>query len=224
MVANGIYVPSRFQGNLPSELLLGYLAAAWGPVGANGLSFILSISALILTYLLLRKIESNSITIGLALASVVVNPFWVLASTTSMDYIHPIPLFVGGILLLQKRLPIIAALCMAVAGAMRLSYAPLGLGALVIAFYVESDSQRRSVILQSLAVFIFTTSLIYLPVFVASHLRLAFLGSSRPVWQGIPGLIGALGIQGPLFIRCSREGDHRNNSWASMYQRSRAQK
>ena len=105
MLANGIYVPSRFQGNLPSELILGSLAAIWGPVGSNSFSFILSILSLILAYRLFRKIESDPIKIGLALATVAVNPFWVEASTTSMDYIHPIPFFLAGILLVQNRNP-----------------------------------------------------------------------------------------------------------------------
>jgi hypothetical protein len=190
MVANGIYLPSRFQGNVPSELLLGYLAAAWGPVGANSLSFACSISSLVLTYIIFHKVEANSIKVGLALATIAVNPYWVMASTTSMDYIHPIPLFIGGLLLLQSRLPILAAIFFAVASGMRLSYAPLSLGALLCALYAEAGSQEQKLICQSILVFLFTTCLIYLPVFVSSHLQLTFLASARPLWQGWPGLLG----------------------------------
>ncbi len=189
MLANGIYVPSRFQGNLPSELILGSLAAIWGPVGSNSFSFILSILSLVLAYRLFRKIESDQIKIGLALATVAVNPFWVEASTTSMDYIHPIPFFLAGILLVQNRIPIIAAIFFAVAGGMRISYAPLGFGTLLFALYMDSDKQQRDIILQSLLVYIIFVSVIYLPVFISAHLQLSFLSSARPVWQGILGLI-----------------------------------
>jgi len=189
MVANGVYIPSRFQGNLPSELILGSLATIWGPVGSNSFSFITSIISLILAYYLFRKIESDQIKIGLALATVAVNPFWVEASATSMDYIHPIPFFLAGILLVQNRIPVIGAIFLAVAGGMRISYAPLGFGALLFALYMDSDKQQRNIILQSLLVFIIFMSIIYLPVFISAHLQLSFLGSARPVYQGIPGLI-----------------------------------
>src|ERR1700733_6752658 len=46
MVGNGVYVPSRYQGNIPSEIALGFLASMFGPIGANGFSFALSIIAL----------------------------------------------------------------------------------------------------------------------------------------------------------------------------------
>lgn len=189
MAANGIYVPSRFQGNLPSELLLGTLAAIWGPIGSNALSLALSILSLVLAYFLLREISSNSIKIGLALSTVAVNPFWIKASTTSMDYIHPLPFFLGGILLLTNRLPIIAAVFLALAGGMRISYVPLAFVAFLYAMHVEPEHRNKTTILQSLFVFAFTCSLFYLPVFISSHLQLSFLNSARPTWQGFPGLI-----------------------------------
>ena len=50
MVANGVYVPSRFQGNLPSELIVGTLAFLFGPIGPDSFSFILSLFALCLLF------------------------------------------------------------------------------------------------------------------------------------------------------------------------------
>jgi hypothetical protein len=189
MVANGVYVPSRFQGNLPSELLLGYLAAAAGPVGANGLSLVLSALSLILAYRLFREVEPDRLKIGLTLAVVAINPFWVRASTTSMDYVHPIPFFLAGLLLIRKGMPTIAALCLAVAGGMRLSYAPLGLGVLLIALSVETEKHGRSVLVQSIVEYIVIVCLIYFPAFLSSHLKMTFLGSARPTEQGFLGLL-----------------------------------
>jgi hypothetical protein len=236
MVANGVYVPSRFQGNLPSELLLGYLAAAAGPVGANGLSLVLSGLSLILAYRLFREVEPDRLKVGLALAVVAINPFWVRASTTSMDYVHPIPFFLVGLLLLQKRMPTIAALCLAVAGGMRLSYAPLGLGVLLLALYVESEKHGRNLLVQSIVEYIVVVCLIYFPAFLSSHLKLTFLGSARPTEQGFLGLLarwaykdiylyGVLGTAvvgtiGALLVVRAINGEHRLSRAENTFERA----
>ena len=102
------------------------------------------------------------------------------ASSTTMDYIHPIPIFLFGLFLLQKRWPVIAAVLFAISGGDRISYAPMGLLALCWAWRRENGPDQRQLILQSLVVFAVIGSLLYLPVFISSHLQLTFLGSARP--------------------------------------------
>jgi hypothetical protein len=189
MVANGAYVPSRFQGNLLSELLIGYLAAVAGPIGSNALSLALSVLSLAMAYALLRKVASDRLKIGLALSTVAINPYWVKASITSMDYTHPIPFFLAGILLTQRRIPIIAAICFAIAGGMRISYVPLGLAALLAATFFEAHRSQKQVLIQAFVAYLVILCLIYFPAFLSAHLRFTFLGSARPTENGIGGLL-----------------------------------
>jgi hypothetical protein len=140
----------------------------------------MSICALCLMFYLFYALKQDWKTSALAVATVAANPFWVNASSTTMDYIHPIPIFLLGLFLLQKRWPVIAAVLFAISGGDRISYAPMGLLALCWAWWRENDPGRRELILQSLVVFAVIGSLIYLPVFISSHLQLTFLGSARP--------------------------------------------
>jgi hypothetical protein len=180
MVANGIYTPSRFQGNLPSELIIGTLASLFGPYGPNSFSLIMSIFALCLSFYFFYQLNQDWKTSALAVATIAANPSWVNASSTSMDYVHPIPIFLFGLFLLQKQWTVIAAVLFAIAGGDRISYVPMGLLALCWAWRREIDPGRRKLILQSLVVFAVIGGLIYVPVFISSHLRLTFLGSARP--------------------------------------------
>ncbi len=224
MIAKGIYVPSRFQGNLPSELLMGYLASAFGPLGSNALSLLLSILSLFLIYIIFLKVESSRIRVALAIATIVANPYWIMAATTSMDYNHPVPLFLGGVSLLLNRTPIGAALLFAVAAGMRISYAPMGAVAIAWALVysrgcsaykgpkhkdTNNDSEGNifpneskfifpassASYLEALLVFFSTVILLYLPVFITSHLTFSFLGSARPVEQGFSGLLVRFGYK-----------------------------
>ena len=184
MIRDGVYLPSRFQGNLPSEIILGNLAHAFGPIGANSFSLLCAIAALILTYLIFRPFERDRLTLGLALAAILANPYFALSSIIAMDYVHPIPAFLGGVLLLQRRLPVLAAILFALAGAMRLSYAPMGLMALGYALFMTPDRPSRMILAQSTAAFLVLLGYMYVPAFISAHLTLSFLGNAPPVWDG----------------------------------------
>jgi hypothetical protein len=189
MVAHGTYLPSRFQGNLPSELALGYLASLGGPAASNTFSFLLSLLALLICYWFFLKRRVQFTKTVLAVLTIAFNPFWLNAASTSMDYVHAVAFFLLGCFCLAWRLPVIGALVLALATACRISYAPLGLAALAVSWHFAATRDERRVLLQSLAVFLSTCALLYLPVFIASHLSLSFLSSARPMEQGVAGLL-----------------------------------
>ncbi len=189
MVADGIYSPSRFQGNLPTELIMGKLATLFGPIGPNSFSFASSVLALSSLIYIFYKIGYDWKRVLLVIVVIAMNPYWVYVSTTSSDYMHPIPLFLLGLVLLRHNLPVLAALCLAVAAGDRISYTPMGLTALLWAWAIEGEKERRLVIVQSMAVFALVVCLIYVPVFISSHLSFSFFSSARPTFQGFPGLV-----------------------------------
>lgn len=189
MAGRGVYVPSRFQGNVPSELSLGFLASWFGPTGANALSFVLSLVALAACYALFAEFGASRAATALAVVTVAANPFWVNAASTSMDYLHPLALFLVGVLCLRRNLPVLGAILLGVAAACRISYAPLGLVALGLAIAFRRERATRIVGLQAVCVFFAVAGLLFLPVFIFSHLTFAFIASARPDWQGLPGLL-----------------------------------
>lgn len=189
MAGRGVYVPSRFQGNVPSELSLGFLASWFGPTGANALSFSLSLIALAACYALFAEFGTTRAGTALAVVTVAVNPFWVNAASTSMDYLHPLALFLVGVLCLRRDLTVLGAILLGVAAACRLSYAPLGLAALGLTIALRQDRAARFVALQAVCVFFAVAGLLFLPVFIFSHLTFAFIASARPDWQGLAGLL-----------------------------------
>ena len=208
MLIDGKYVPSRFQGNLPSEIVLGFFASLFGPIGSNSVSLVASLSALGIAGILLNRIEQGALRIGLALATVAVNPYWLRASLTSMDYVHPIPLYLGAILLTLRGLPFIAVIFFALAGGVRISYAPLGFLTLCLLHWQKDESGSRQQLIECLCTFIVITGLIYVPVWITSHLSLSFLTSARPTEQGFTGiaarfvykLIYLYGLAGTLVV------------------------
>ena len=203
MAGRGVYVPSRYQGNVASELSLGFLASWFGPTGANALSFVLSLVALAACFALFAEFGRTRSAAAMAVSTIAVNPFWVNAASTSMDYIHPLALFLVGALCLRRNLPVLAAILFGVAAGCRISYAPLGLAALGLAIVLRRDRAERVVLLQGVAVFLAVAGLMFLPVFIFSHLTFAFIDSARPDWQGLPGLLARgvykhIYLEGPL--------------------------
>ena len=59
MLIDGKYVPSRFQGNLPSEIVLGFFASLFGPIGSNSVSLVASLSALGMAGILLNRSDER---------------------------------------------------------------------------------------------------------------------------------------------------------------------
>lgn len=199
MAGHGVYVPSRFQGNVPSELSLGFLASWFGPTGANALSFVLSLVALAACYALFLEFGATRTGTALAVVTIAVNPFWVNAASTSMDYLHPLALFMVGVLCLRRDLPILGAILLGVAAGCRISYAPLGLIALGLTIALRQGRAERIILLQAIGAFLAVAGLLFLPVFIFSHLSFAFIDSARPDWQGLPGLL-ARGLYKHLYL------------------------
>lgn len=188
MVLHGLYQPSRFQGNLPSELALGFGASQLGPLGTSLISALASLASLFMAWRLLGKLTDRRIA-AWALLPVAVNPYWVLASCTAMDYVHPLPFYLLGVYLLIERRSHLAVLALGLAAGIRISFLPLGLLSLGWSFALERDRTQRRVWIEAALAFVVITGLIYVPAWISAHLGLSFLGSDRPTSQGLFGML-----------------------------------
>lgn len=194
MAGDGRYVASRFQGNLPSELAVGWLAHRFGPWGPNALSLACGLASLALLFALLRRLGNDTGLALLAVASVAANPYWQRAASTSMDYLHPMPFLLGGLVLLTHGRAVLPALLFALAGAIRLSHAPLAL--LLLVGGMLAQKRRGGDIAEAVLVLEMVTGLFYLPVWISSKLTLDFLTSGRPLEQGFAGLAARFVVKG----------------------------
>jgi len=189
ILIDGAYLPSRFQGDIVPEFIIGFLASQFGPYGPNFASVLLSLAAAALAAKILLRVTTDRTLILLCLLTVILNPRWIICGATPVDYIYPVAFCLSGILLLLDQRPTLAALLFALAAGSRISYVPLGLAALGTAWYLEELRERRAAILSAVPVYLLTGGLFYLPVLISSHLTLEFLAAARPLWQGFPGLL-----------------------------------
>ncbi|MDR3517891.1 MAG: hypothetical protein P4M00_18980 [Azospirillaceae bacterium] len=177
MVDSGLYQPSRGQGYFVPELAIGFLASLGGSAASNALSVLLALGALALGYDLLRRL--NGTTALPATLVVMANPHWMIAGTTSLDYVYGAFFFVLGVRSLSRGAMGVATLAFAFAVGSRIVYGPLGFGALTMMALVSEPTARHRQ-WEYLALFCTASGLFYLPALVSAHVTLGFLTHSGP--------------------------------------------
>jgi hypothetical protein len=123
----GVYLPSRMPGYPLPEVLTGaasLLGSPFGSLVSNALSAIAACAALACFYALLRG-PFGEASAFLSAAAVAVNPHWMIAASSSMDYAYAAGFFAAGVRALHAARPRTAAICFAACIASRLTYAPL---------------------------------------------------------------------------------------------------
>ncbi|WP_448188666.1 hypothetical protein [Azospirillum sp. sgz301742] len=219
----GRYVPSRGQGYIIPEFAIGALAAWGGSVASNALSMALSLAAVLMFHDALRRI-AGAAALPAALF-VMANPHWIIAATTSMDYIYGAFFFVLGVWLLVRGWLVAAMLMLAAGTASRIVYGPLGFGALAFALAAAPPEERRRN-LECLVGFCLVSGLFYLPAFIWARATLGFLTHTEPANNyltaqlvrfafksvGMYGMVGAALVAwalGPRLWRLWRGGEWR---------------
>lgn len=188
LIYEGRYVPSRYQGNLIPELTIGLAAQIGGAFLANLVSAVLSVASLYLFYRLLLQITTPTIA-ALSVLAIGSNPYWIITSGTSMDYVYGAFFFVAGLFLLLKRQAIGAGVLFGAAVCSRLTYGPMGAIAFLLSFVYAQDFRSRRQAIQGFVVFLLATASFYLPVFFASGMTLSFLGIGPDASGGFIGII-----------------------------------
>lgn len=188
------YVPSRTPGFPIPEILIGASSEAAGHFGSNLLSALLGCGALACFHRLLTGPFSRDHAL-LSTAAVGLNPHWIIAASSSMDYVYGAFFFLAGLLAMRHGRPYAAALGFAAAAASRLTYLPPAL--LVFAFLAlrprPEAMTMRAWALPTL-LFLGLSALAYLP----SYLSMG-MGMFRPTFAGkyVP-LLGLEGLSSPL--------------------------
>jgi hypothetical protein len=160
------YLPSRQPGYPLAELLIGFSSHLGGHILSNALSAAMGCAALACFYHLLRARFPAGTALWCAVA-LGLNPYWILAASSSMDYVYAAGFFLMGLAALRGRRPYLAALAFAAASASRLTYLPLGLLALGAMATLSSGLALRGRLAGAAALSLALTVLAYAPVYLA---------------------------------------------------------
>jgi hypothetical protein len=187
------YVPSRPPGYVLAEVAIGALADVGGHWLSNLASLVLGGATLVLLHRLLARRTEDPWTAGVLVAVLAATPAFVIAATTSMDYVYGLSLFVAGWWLAESRRPlVVGALLLGLATAARLAYGPL---ALVVVLVGPGRTRPLRQRLAAVAVSGTVAALAYVPPWRFAG-DLSFITAERPTGQGVVGLLGRAVLKG----------------------------
>jgi hypothetical protein len=184
------YEPSRYQGALIPEIFIGLASIAGGHYLCNLVSALLGAMTVVLFFRLLRDRLRNTHAILVA-AVVGLNPHFITASSSTMDYVYSLFFMLAGIHSARLHRGILASLMFAFAISSRLSNLPIvGLLLLYLALVELRSNSRDGRILLMAALTPFLSASLYVPAFISSGRSLDFVGFAKPDW-GVLGYLGA---------------------------------
>lgn len=179
LTQDGVYAPSRFQGYLVPEIMSGFLAERFGPVGSNTAAFLVAAFAVALFYALVRESSDEKAAIAASLV-IVANPYWMLASMSTQDYAYSMAFELVGIWLYRQDLRLLSILAFAFGTGARLTFFPVGLAFCIWTIW-RAPGARRVPAIEALVIYLAFCCLFYVPVFIASHMTLRFLDAAQPL-------------------------------------------
>lgn len=177
LVLDGLYVPSRPPGYLIPEIIIGGLSLIGGQYLTNLASAILGTMSLYLFWRLLITSFSRHDTLLICLI-VGLNPHFIIAASSSMDYVYSLFFGLTGIVLLTMRKPFLASIPIALASCSRLGNILL-LGIIYLYFIYTAYQRRRSDDLSSLilsaGLWVGLTFMLFIPSFIAYNNTFGFI-------------------------------------------------
>ena len=177
LVLDGLYVPSRPPGYLIPEIIIGGLSLIGGQYLTNLASAILGTMSLYLFWRLLITSFSRHDTLLICLI-VGLNPHFIIAASSSMDYVYSLFFGLTGIVLLTMRKPFLASVPIALASCSRLGNILL-LGIIYLYFIYTAYQRRRSDDLSSLilsaGLWVGLTFMLFIPSFIAYNNTFGFI-------------------------------------------------
>lgn len=182
---NGFYHYSRGPGNLLPELVIGGASIIGGFYLTNLISALLGIGTLYLMHQLLCKVFTGEQSIFITLM-VALNPWFIIASSSSMDYVYSLFLGFAGLTFLSKNRLMPATLLFALAISSRLtSIILIGivyLYYLYIRFDEKNFSAIRDLFISGVTLLILVVAL-FIPSWYAADCTFRFLEYGIGDWS-----------------------------------------
>lgn len=173
---NHTYHPSRFQGYLIPEITIGVTSLIGGHYLSNFISVLLGVGVLYLFYYFISKIFDREISLVLTLI-VGFNPYFVIAASSSIDYIYGLFFFLTGTFSLHKKHYTVAAIIFALALSSRMANALLVgfVFSYFLAMNYKYDKKTTLKIFITGFIALLLTLVLYIPAYIASDHTFKFL-------------------------------------------------
>lgn len=184
LVDGGMYHASRGTGYPLAEVIIGSLAQLGGSLLSNLASVVLSLVVLVLLRRWVQSFGRPPAFAALAVLAVGLQPVWLIASATSMDYLYALAPFAGAVAALAVGQVWWSAPLMALAIAGRITYAPL-----VIAVYAIAIWTRRASIGPAVLAIV-GGGLAYVPAWLVAGGGTAFLVVHENAPFSVPRALG----------------------------------
>jgi len=193
------YRPSRAPGAPVHETIVGLLDRLGGPLLTNLASLVMAIVLAVALFALLRR-EGVRRAGLLAVPLVVLNPWFLIAATSTTDYLFALAFVVLAALAMRRDQPIPAGVLAALSMGCR-----IGSGLLILAMLFAELSEGRAArrrVIQTAVVAVGVTLLLFVPAFVAAGSSLKFaendFSTSSPLVQVGRTLVKDMLLFGPI--------------------------
>lgn len=193
------YQASRAPGAPVHETIVGVLDRIGGPVLTNLASLVAAAVLAIALFILLRH-EGVRRTGLVAILLVVLNPWFLIAATSTADYLFALALVLLAALAVRRNRPVAAGVFAALSMGCRIGSGLLIVSILFAELFEGRPARRR--VLITAAVALVGTVLLFVPAFVASGSSLKFadndFSTSSPVVQAGRTLVKDMLLLGPI--------------------------
>jgi len=185
---NGLgYSPSRAPGYPIPEIVIGATSKIGGSTFSNAISVALALGSLSLFYLLASRLVEPD-RAGFAVLFVALNPVFVVAASSTMDYVYSIFFILAAVHALASDRFTLAALLSGLALGSRLSNALIVLVlylAVIMFHYLDGNRRQALRVFASGILGVLVTAILFVPVFIASGHTLGFLTYAIGDWTFI---------------------------------------
>jgi hypothetical protein len=181
MICEGIYSYSRSPGYFVVELIIGMLSLIGGHILVNSVSAFVAVASLYLFWGLIKG-HFSSVQVYFIIAFIGLNPHFIIASSSSMDYIYSIFFCLLGIKLFCRGNGYLASVIFALAISCRLSNAPIIVVMYLYFLYKTKKSSIGATIFSGVMMCSFVLVL-FIPSFTAAGNTLGFLSYTLGNWN-----------------------------------------
>lgn len=180
LLTEGHYYPSRLPGYFFPEMVVGAASLIGEFYLTNLISALLGSGALLLFYNFISKFFNPSESL-LITAIAGINPYYVIASSSTIDYVYSIFFLLAGLTQLLKNKYYYAAPLFAFAISSRLT-AVIILIFIYVYFLSNNEKGNRKNLVLSFLIMALLTALLYLPSFIAEGNSFKFLAYYGGEW------------------------------------------
>ncbi len=197
LIDHGTYTPSRFQGSPLAEFSIGALSEVGGQWLSAAMSIALAVLAVWSLFDLAQRRLGSRTDAALLAVILTATPVFIVAASTSHDYIYGLALFLAGWNAQERghdqRL---VALILAMATLGRFAYVPLG----VVVLLAGPPARGRRDRTLSTAVYALVIAVGYLPAYLSASGSFSIFTADRPTGQGIVGLVARAVVKPTLLF------------------------